>query len=196
MSQSLSGQLGTPTEEARIPLEEALQKGRELLEASLTFVERYDVWYPTTLQLIKSVFGERSAADTDFQGDVRVIPNEWWCSKSEHDFISTIGICPRCGGVAVRVTPDNKRRRILRRQIRILEAQIWGLPARSIPDIGFFADLDADITRVSKQLFKDKHYAEAVSAAFKELNSTVKEEYKKRTNNELLSPALKMRHHL
>jgi uncharacterized protein (TIGR02391 family) len=49
----------------------------------------------------------------------------------------------------------------------------------------FFNDLDTDIRRVSQQLFKDGHYADSVSAAFKELNHQVKQEYKRRKNVEL-----------
>jgi uncharacterized protein (TIGR02391 family) len=49
----------------------------------------------------------------------------------------------------------------------------------------FFNDLDTNIRRVSQQRFKDGHYADSVSAAFKELNHQVKQEYKRRKNVEL-----------
>jgi uncharacterized protein Ymh len=69
----------------------------------------------------------------------------------------------------------------------------WGnkgeFPALDVqlPSAGsdFFSDLDNDIQRVSKQLFNDGHYADSVSAAFRELNHQVKQEYKRRKNVEL-----------
>jgi uncharacterized protein (TIGR02391 family) len=54
-----------------------------------------------------------------------------------------------------------------------------------VPSVDFFNELDSAIRQVSQQLFKDSHYAESVSAAFKELNRQVQEEYKKRRGVEL-----------
>ena len=85
---------------------------------------------------------------------------------------------------------EDERRREVRRQIDVLEAVIDALPETTtapsqIPTHDFFAELDADVRRVSQQLFKDTHYADSVSTAFKELNYQVKQEYKRRKNVEL-----------
>jgi hypothetical protein len=80
--------------------------------------------------------------------------------------------------------PYQERRSGLPKEIGFLEALVEELPESD--DQGqstrsdFFGDLDIDIQRVSQQLFKNGHHAEAVSNAFKELNHQVKQEYKRR----------------
>src|SRR5262245_31347086 len=125
-----------------------------------------------TLNLLIAVFGESSPAVKDFQGGMRGIPKqdsvekEWRCPDG-HEYRGISPIC-RCDKLAV---PDNTRL-ILKRQLTVLDAQMWILPTASLD---FFNEFDPDIQRVSLQRFQDGHYADAVSAAFKELNKQVKD---------------------
>lgn len=49
---------------------------------------------------------------------------------------------------------------------------------------GFWRWIHPNIIKVSKRLFEDKHYANSVESAFKEVNSRVKKIYKNKTGNE------------
>ncbi|MHA1252309.1 MAG: TIGR02391 family protein, partial [Candidatus Helarchaeota archaeon] len=57
----------------------------------------------------------------------------------------------------------------------------------------FWTDIHKEIINVSKNLFKDNHYAEAVFSAFKKVNNTVKEIVKKKTGKELDGTSLMLR---
>lgn len=49
---------------------------------------------------------------------------------------------------------------------------------------GFWPWIHPDIIKVSKELFDNKHYADSVESAFKEINSRVKRIYKNKTGVE------------
>jgi len=135
------------------------------------------------LELLKSVFGETSSTVKDFEEARQLIPKQRGPKKSYscpdgHEFSSTVSICPHCGKRA----KENSTKLILLRQIAILSAEGWMLPTAPLD---FFDELDPDIRRVSEGLFKDRHYGESVSTAFKELNHQVKQEYTRRKGAEL-----------
>ena len=92
-------------EQAKAQLEEALRRGRKLLEEKPLSKERYDVWDRNTLKVVTSAFGEWSGHDTDFIGPQQITP-----------------------GTVSEAYAEHVRRRNLERQIRVLEAQIEGLP--------------------------------------------------------------------
>jgi len=92
-------------EQAKVQLEDALRRGRKLLEEGSISKERYDAWDRNTLRIVTSAFGEWSGHDTDFIGPQRF----------------TVGPVSEAHA-------EYERRKNLERQIRVLEAQIEGLP--------------------------------------------------------------------
>ncbi len=59
-------------------------------------------------------------------------------------------------------------------------------------DKSFWHNIHSNIIKVSKKLFDDRYYAEAVFSAFKEVNIQIKEIYKKQTGEELDGKSLMM----
>ncbi len=88
-----------------------------------------------------------------------------------------------------RMNAWEERRKRLKRKTGFLEALIEDLTTvdaqTESTGSDFFGDLDIDICRVSQQLFKDGHFADSISAAFKELNNQVKQRYEERRGVEL-----------
>lgn len=164
-------------------LKEACEKGEKLLEPPFVLKQYYKVWNEKTLEMLKSVFGETSSVVQDFENSQRVVPKQGGTTKfyscpDGHQFTGIVSVCPHCGK---RGTEDSTRL-ILMKQIQVLNAEGWMLPTDSLD---FFEEFDPDIQKVSKQRFNDGQYADAVSAAFKQLNNHVKAEYKKQKNKEL-----------
>jgi predicted nucleotide-binding protein len=93
------------TEQAKAQLEDALRRGRRLLEENPLSKERYDVWDRNTLRIITSAFGEGSGHDMDFIGQ------------------QNFTVAP-----VQEVYAERQRRQDLQRQLRVLEALIDGLP--------------------------------------------------------------------
>ncbi|MCD6490733.1 MAG: TIGR02391 family protein [Candidatus Korarchaeota archaeon] len=54
-----------------------------------------------------------------------------------------------------------------------------------LPEVDFWGIIHKDIIRVAKNKFEDGYYADAVEAAFKEINNRVKEIVKNKTGKEL-----------
>lgn len=92
-------------EQAKAQLEEALRRGRKLLEEGSISKERYDVWKNNTFQIVTSAFGEWSGHATNFLGTQQFTPGPESIAYAEHE-----------------------RRKNLERKIKVLEAQIEGLP--------------------------------------------------------------------
>jgi uncharacterized protein (TIGR02391 family) len=153
-------------EQARIELERCLKRANELSKEQPLTEQRYRVWHTNASEVLKGAFGEKSDHLYNFYGPGRIS-----LGKEPEYYL------------------EAERRKRLREQILFLEAVVEEFPAvdapTQTPTSDFFMDLDADIRRVSQQLFKDTHYADSVSAAFKELNHQVKQEYKRRKNVEL-----------
>jgi uncharacterized protein (TIGR02391 family) len=149
--------------QARIKLQPCIDKGKELSQKQPFSEAGYNVWYINTLTTLARVFGEESGHLFTFSKQRRT-PTRW---------------DPR---------PPDPQGDLLR-EIAVLEELIEQFPENGDQDQSthsdFFSDLDTDIRRVSQQRFKDAHYADSVSAAFRELNHQVKQEYKKRKNLEL-----------
>ena len=148
-----------PPEQARVDLLRSVERGNKLLREHPLVEERYRVWRTNAWDILKAAFGERSGHLNNFTGKSR---------KSLND--------------------ETERRRRLSQQIAFLEAVIEEFPSvdqTQRTGSVFLSDLDTHIRRVSESLFKNGHYADSVSAAFKELNHQVKQEYKRRRNVEL-----------
>jgi len=153
-------------EHARVQLERCLNRASELSQQQSLTEERYRVWQTNTLTVLEAIYGMNSGHGFNFIGQGRI----------------SLGNEPE-------YYLEAERRNRLAKQIGLLEALIEEFPTADVPaqnsGSDFFSDLDTDIRRVSQQLFKDTHYADSVSAAFKELNHQVKQEYKRRKNVEL-----------
>jgi uncharacterized protein (TIGR02391 family) len=156
------------SDQARIQLERALERAKRLLQEQPLSEERYSVWRTTTFGVLEAAFGAESDHLWTFSGQARV----------------------SLGNESERFLEAERRGR-LTKQIEFLEAVIEEFPPVNAQagttgsGSDFFDDLEADIRRVSEGLFKDGHYGESVSTAFKELNHQVKQEYTRRKGAEL-----------
>jgi hypothetical protein len=144
-----------PPEEARIQLERSLKRANELLQEQPLTEQRFEVWRMNAWEVLKAAFGKE-------HGHL-------------HTFIGQRGIS--LGGEPEHYLEAERRKR-LKRKIGFLEALIEEfktVDAQTQSTISdFFDDFDADIRRVSEQLFRDGHCADSVSAAFRELNQAAK----------------------
>jgi predicted nucleotide-binding protein len=93
-------------DQARIQLQEDLQKGRGLLELKPLPKERYDVWSHNAISTLVAAFGEDSAHIGTFVGRIKVVLEE-----------------------IPEYYAEPQRRQELERRICVLEAVIDGLPA-------------------------------------------------------------------
>jgi uncharacterized protein (TIGR02391 family) len=164
-------------------LKEAYKKGDNLLKPYYVPNQHYKAWNQYTLELLKSVFGEKSPTVKDFEQSTQNIPKQqgslkFYSCPNEHRYSGIMPICPKCG----KIGKEDNTRIILMQQLRVINAAGWMLPTDSLD---FFDEFDPDIRKVSLPRFKDEHYADAVSAAFKALNSQVRAEYKRQTRRDL-----------
>jgi uncharacterized protein (TIGR02391 family) len=153
-------------EQARIQLERSLKRANELLQEQPLSEQRFEVWRMNAWELLKAAFGEEHGHLHTFIGQRRISLG----GEPEHYL-------------------EAERRKRLKRKIGFLEALIEDLTTvdaqTESSGSDFFGDLDIDIRRVSQQLFKDGHFADSISAAFKELNNQVKQGYEERRGVEL-----------
>ena len=153
-------------EQARIQLQRSLERANELLQEQPLTEQRYEVWRTNAWEVLKAAFGEEHGHLHTFIGQRRISLG----GEPEHYL-------------------EAERRKRLKRKIGFLEALIEEFTTVNAQaqnsSSDFFGDLDTDIQRVSQQLFKDGHYADSVSAAFKELNDQVKQGYLQRRGVEL-----------
>src|SRR3984893_7302572 len=153
-------------EQARIQLQRSLERANELLQEQPLTEQRYEVWRTNAWEVLKAAFGEEHGHLHTFIGQRRISLG----GEPEHYL-------------------EAERRKRLKRKIGFLEALIEEFTTvdtqTQSSGSDFFSDLDTDIRRVSQQLFKDGHFADSVSAAFKELNNQVKQGYKERRGVEL-----------
>ena len=156
-------------EQARVQLQNCLDRAKRLLQQQPLTEERFVVWETNTFETLKAAFGETS--------------------HHLHTFIGPQQFQVDTGYTTPDYILDRKRREELTKQIEFLGALMEELPTTDIQaqntGSDFFSALDSDIRRVSQQLFKDEHYADSVSAAFKELNHKVKQAYKAHRGIEL-----------
>jgi uncharacterized protein (TIGR02391 family) len=130
--------------------------------------ERYDVSRHNSADTLKAACGENSGHLYTFSGPTR---------------IST--------GYVPEHYAETERRNELERRIRVLEAVIDGLPSTPQPQTlgavqseDFWSRLHPSVVRASRSRFETSHYADAVEAAFKDLNSKIKEHFRKATGQE------------
>lgn len=153
-------------DQAHPQLEAALKKGRALLEQNPITEERYKVWSENTWTVLVSAFGENSGHLNNFRGPVRIRTT----AVPEH-------------------YEEAERRQNLERRIRLLEAVIDDLPSTSQPPSvvqseDFWCRIHPSVVQVSRGRFEAGHYADAVEAAFKELNTKIKAYVLKASNQQ------------
>lgn len=153
-------------DEARLQLDDALKKGRDLSQLNPLPKERFDAWFNNSYGTLEAAFGQSSPHLYDFIGDTQV---SWAGQVPEH-------------------YAERQRREDLARQIRVLEAIVDGLPAPTIEQKqteDFWTRLHPSVVQASRTRFETGHYADAVEAALKELNQRVKDHVRKKTWQEL-----------
>lgn len=155
---SNAGQGASPTRK------DTVRRGRDLLQLHPLPKERYDAWRHSALEAIQAACGEDSGHGWSFVGQAQISFEE----IPEH-------------------YAEPHRREELERKVKVLEAVINELPAatpepRQIED--FWSRLHPSVVQTSKARFESGHRADAVEAALKELNSTIKEHVRKATGLE------------
>ena len=154
-----------PPDEGRAQLQEAIRKGYELLKLTPLPKERYDVWRHHSADALKAACGEDSPHLYNFAGPRQV----------------TLGPVPE-------QYAEEQRRKDLERRIRVLEAVVDDFPETAPVSVvqsgNVWSRLHSSVVQVSKARFETGHYADAVEAAFKDLNSRIKEHVRKATGQE------------
>jgi hypothetical protein len=145
-----------------------IKKAEELLANQTINQNDFRSWDNTTRNYIEKAFGENHPNVRGFEWLRASINTQWGPAEWADHYAKRL----------------DAKIEALKGYIDELKTEIVDEPQVTSAD--FFAELDADVRRVSEQLFKNGHHAEAVSAAFKELNHQVKQEYRKRKNVELV----------
>ena len=139
-------------------------KGATMLENRPFTESHVDTWVNTSLDYIQKTFGEDSAHLDTFLGQIRY-------------------------GVGYQESHEAKR---LRERIEVLDTLLelidqelsFSSTATTVPIEDFWSRLHPSVVQVAKARFNASHYADAVEAAFKELNSKVKAYMKRATDKE------------
>jgi len=134
-----------------------------------------NIWSTACLETIEAAFGEASNHYTTFIGPIRIHFSD---GDDTYDHYAE-----------ARDAEALKRRiGVLRSLIEQIDIEI-GFEAPP-PAQDFWSDLHASVTSVAKGRFEAKNYADAVEAAFKQVNATIKEHVKRRLGVELDGAAL------
>lgn len=146
---------------------EALWQQRPLKEG------QEDVWSTSCIETIQAIFGEDSGHIYTFVGPQQVI-------------VSRGG-----GGHVYDRDKEARDAALIMRRIGVMRTLIEQIdleigfeePPRS--QTSFWNDIHPSITRVAQARYEATHFADCVEAAFKEINSLVKEHVRRRTGTEL-----------
>ena len=152
-------------------------KGEALLANRPILEETFDTWSQSTLDMLRRVFGPNSGHISNFCGQQRVC------------FVGPYGGPDERSLEQERYTQLGRRIAVLGSLLDQLETEISlesPKPSREPDsDHALWALLHAKVVTSAKARFDAGHYADAVEAALKDLNSTVKEMVKKKTGTEL-----------
>lgn len=165
--------------EGRRRLAALLDQGQELLGHRPLTESQEEIWSNACVKVIDETFGESSGHRSTFVGQVRVI----YAADEEQD-----------GRYAEERDAESIKRRcgVLANLLKQIDLEI-GFEVPPVPPRDFWADIHPKITSVAKARFEDGHYADAVEAALKELNTIVKEYVRRKTGDELDGAPLMLR---
>ncbi len=158
--------------EGKRRLEAMRTKGVAMLQSRPLSESAVDTWANTTIDYIRQTFGENSAHILTFIG---------------HRRVRVIQGTPRYDSYAEQEDAKRMEERIgvLGNLIELIDQEI-SFSAPTIPPSAeeFWSRLHPSVTQVAKPRFDSAHYADAVEAAFKELNSKIKAYMKRATGEE------------
>jgi len=148
-----------------------LDQGQEIFRHRPLTDGQEEIWSDSCLKVIDETFGENSGRRATFIGQTRAV-------------------FAKGGNVYDRPAEQRDAQRVERRcgvltiLLKQMECEI-GFGAGPQPQLDFWSDLHPRICSVAKPRFESGHFADAVEAAFKELNAIVKEYVLKKTGTEL-----------
>jgi uncharacterized protein (TIGR02391 family) len=134
-----------------------------------------DVWSEACLELIRAIFGSDSNHQSTFIGPIRMEFSEG--SDTGYDRYKE---ARDAESIARRCT-------VLQSLAEQLEVEIgFAAPAPgTTPTDAFWSDLHPVVVQTAKPRYDADHFADAVEAAFKEVNTLIKEHVRRKTGKEL-----------
>ena len=156
--------------EGRRRLEVMRTKGAALWEKTPIIKSDLNTWVNTTSEYIQKTFGENSSHLYTFLGQLR-----YGYDPSEAEELERL----------------QQRIKVLDGLLEVIDQELsFTAPASAVAVEDFWARVHPSVAQVAKDRFNASHYADAVEAAFKELNSRVKAYIKRATGQELDGAAL------
>jgi uncharacterized protein (TIGR02391 family) len=148
------------------------EKGVKILENRPLSETGLETWSNTAFDYIQQTFGENSRHLSTFIGQMMVRVNLGYDGYSPFD--------------------EQQDAEKLKQRVHMLEQLVELIDIESgfsasppaVQREDFWSRLHGSVVRVSRARFEAGHYADAVEAAFKELNSTIKEHVRKATGEE------------
>lgn len=160
-----------PLPEGRHRLATLLEQGRELFRRRPLTDGQEEIWSNSCVKVIDETFGESSAHQSTFVGQMRVV---FSTGEEKYDRYAedrdAQSIERRCG--------------VLENLLKQIDLEI-GFEASPQPPRDFWTDIHPRIMSVAKPRFESGHFADAVEAAFKELNAIVKEYVRRKIRDEI-----------
>src|SRR5208337_900416 len=148
------------------------EKGVKILENRPLFETSLETWSNTALEYIEQTFGENSRHLSTFIGQAMVRVNtgyEGYSGLDEQQDAAKL----------------QQRVQVLEQLIELIDVEVGFSASSPAPEPeDFWSRLHRSVVRVSRTRFEAGHYADAVEAAFKELNSKIKEYVRKATREE------------
>jgi uncharacterized protein (TIGR02391 family) len=142
---------------------DTLLAGRPLKEG------QEDIWATACLDVIEATFGRNNGHVNTFIGPVRIVPSDGTDCYDQY---------------AERRDAERIQRRVevLKSLVEQIDLEIGFEAPPAQPT--FWDDIHPTIARVAKPRFEAGHYADCVEAALKEINSIVKEHFRRKTGKE------------
>lgn len=158
-------------EQGKRRLQAMRDKGIDMLRNRPLSESTVETWANTSFDYVKQTFGESSNHLNTFRGQVRITMVE---GVNRYDVY------------AEREDAETLQRRVevLNTLIDLIDQELSFSPSPAVRSEDFWSRLHPSVVRVSKARFEAGQYADAVEAAFKELNSTIKEHIRKPTGQE------------
>jgi uncharacterized protein (TIGR02391 family) len=149
------------------------EKGKKLLDNRPIPEAAFATWYGSTIDYIKKTFGSFSPHVMNFVGEQQIQfgdPGERYKETLRANHLNH--------GINILVS-------LIEQIDTEMELESPIQPSPAAPDDSFWSLIHAKVISAAKARFDAAHYADAVEAALKELNTVVKEMVKKKTGQEL-----------
>lgn len=152
------------------------EKGETLLTKRPVLEAAYNTWSNATLEYIKKVFGSHSGHISTFIGQIQIRYANFENPRDENVLDEQS------------IAQFKTRLQVLESLIDQLKTDIaiesTGSPSAQPAQLEFWSFLHPTVISIAKPRFESGHFADAVEAVLKELNSRIKEHVKRKTGNE------------